>query len=559
MKDMERQGFEDAWKDAFGKAEVSPPENIWTNIELDLEKAEGEKMKRRLLFYKLTAAASITFALCVAGVGAYYVKSINNASGYVASNKTINANRTIDNSNQISNSTAAKNGNQVDVNDEPLESNSNGSNKLDDLLKENGAQSEHNQMSANSSLAVTQNRSANDVDGEAHATEGNQRNIVRKEDAIDQNTIAAKQDSKSNDGVIVREESLAKNANSKEAYNIENNNKSLQKAGVDTNDGSQTSIAMIQKPSHNSLLTSKRVIFTSAPKEEVDPFIVMMAKLEQRERELREGKEPQKKNEQEKQINRNTWASLGFARGSFTSPNADISTVSSKFDQQDRGSGLLSARSNFSNDAKKEVAQGLGKRSGIAYSVGINIGTYLTKHWILQGGFNYLNQMSVYETSLTTSNAGNGYNLYTVKDVAYAANSDVNNSQTASPYDVNNNIEYLSVPVQTGYVVRPQHKLGIQINAGVATELFLRSVARAMVNDVQQTVKESWGNGSSYRTVNFSGLLGAEINYKIGSHYSVGLSPGIKCPFSSIYKTEVGIKSKPLTMDVGLRFKYIFQ
>src|SRR4051812_25720678 len=77
MEDMERQKFERELKKAFDQAEVSPSENLWTNIELDLIKAEGEKMKRRLVFYKLMAAASITFALCVVGLGAYYVQHQN--------------------------------------------------------------------------------------------------------------------------------------------------------------------------------------------------------------------------------------------------------------------------------------------------------------------------------------------------------------------------------------------------------------------------------------------------------------------------------------------------
>ena len=72
MNDMERRKFEDSFQEAFKDAEASPSENVWTNIELDLEKADGDKMKRRLVFFKMLAAASIVFAMCVAGIG-YYV------------------------------------------------------------------------------------------------------------------------------------------------------------------------------------------------------------------------------------------------------------------------------------------------------------------------------------------------------------------------------------------------------------------------------------------------------------------------------------------------------
>ena len=70
---MERRKFEDSFKQAFDGTEVDTSDNVWTGIELELEKAEGDKTKRRLLFYKMLAAASVTFALCVAGVGYYIV------------------------------------------------------------------------------------------------------------------------------------------------------------------------------------------------------------------------------------------------------------------------------------------------------------------------------------------------------------------------------------------------------------------------------------------------------------------------------------------------------
>ncbi len=91
MKDMERESFENEWKNAFKQAEISPSDNLWTSIELDLERAEGEKMKRKLLHYKLMVAASVTFALCFAGIGFYYFRSGQDyAQRELAINATVN-------------------------------------------------------------------------------------------------------------------------------------------------------------------------------------------------------------------------------------------------------------------------------------------------------------------------------------------------------------------------------------------------------------------------------------------------------------------------------------
>jgi hypothetical protein len=89
MNDMERRKFEDAVKDAFSGAEASPTETVWTNIELDLERAEGDKMRRRIVFYKLVAAASVAFAMCMAGLGYYAVTK--NESGVGGNALSINS------------------------------------------------------------------------------------------------------------------------------------------------------------------------------------------------------------------------------------------------------------------------------------------------------------------------------------------------------------------------------------------------------------------------------------------------------------------------------------
>src|SRR5690606_34864049 len=68
---MERQKFEESLKKTFDQAEFTPSDKVWTNIELDLERLERGHMKKRLTFFKFLAAASVIFALGVAGTGIY--------------------------------------------------------------------------------------------------------------------------------------------------------------------------------------------------------------------------------------------------------------------------------------------------------------------------------------------------------------------------------------------------------------------------------------------------------------------------------------------------------
>src|SRR5690349_556110 len=86
---MERGEFNDLMKDAFKDAEVTPSDNVWTNIELELEKEEGGAIRRRLFYYKMVAAASVIFAVGVAAASLYVLNSSSAIQGQQASlNKT---------------------------------------------------------------------------------------------------------------------------------------------------------------------------------------------------------------------------------------------------------------------------------------------------------------------------------------------------------------------------------------------------------------------------------------------------------------------------------------
>jgi len=486
---MERRKFEDLFKDAFEGAEVSPTDSLWTNIELDLEKADGSKVRRRLLFYKLLAAASVTFAMCLAGLTYYVSQKSDQGSASIAANSTLSS----------------------------------------------GTLEETKSGSKESSTGEADNPSA--VAEEKVGTEAVQdsKNInavavpSRRGDVVSHSEIIGKSSDTKNEDVAETQPLLPA---------------SVQQQGLLLPAPAFNGIANNEEERALPLLYSPRKPGLTFTKEEPDPGVILLAKLAEEERRYAEEENREKEKKTEK-----LWTSVGFAAGGFSSVNSSVSPTASN---------------QFLASSNSTVADKQASASGIAYSYGINIGTRLSKRWVLQGGVNYLIQSSDY----TANNVVGGSNFQSLK--AESINSLDNLSQTPQitgsnasllaptfPYSVNNNVKFFSVPVQAGYLV-VNKKFGVQLNAGVSTDLFLQNTITPEGGSLDKTT-QGRGDDSPYRSVNFSGLMGTEFTYRFGQRYRVALNPGFRYPFNSVYKTDVGVESTPLTFDIGLRFRYIFQ
>jgi hypothetical protein len=275
---------------------------------------------------------------------------------------------------------------------------------------------------------------------------------------------------------------------------------------------------------------------------EGDPVAAMLARLEAREKEV-SGVREEKKNENNK--TENLWTSIGFAAGSFNTIHPSASSPAT----------TLMASS-------AQIADPEAKASGYSYSMGVNVGTRVSERWVLQGGVNYLSHSSDY----TANNAVVAPDFQSFKPAS--TNELVNVAQKeldekivyTAPYNVNNSLRYLSIPLTAGYMIINK-SFGLQLNAGVATDLFLQNTVKAdgdKIGGKVDNTTQSSGAQSPYRSVNLSGLVGTELSYRFGAHYRVALNPGIRYPFNTIYKSDLGLQANPLTVDIGLRFRYIF-
>ncbi|HLZ16719.1 MAG TPA: hypothetical protein VKQ08_06755, partial [Cyclobacteriaceae bacterium] len=164
---------------------------------------------------------------------------------------------------------------------------------------------------------------------------------------------------------------------------------------------------------------------------------------------------------------------------------------------------------------------------GSSYSFGVLAGMRVADRVVLQSGVQYMNQSIGSSSNISTLGSLSSLVKYSSSpSIAYT---------TTSPYDIVSANEFVSVPLQAGYLILDK-RVGFQLNSGVSTDFFIRNTL-SDPSGQRQSYSQSAGQDSPYRSVNFSGLMSSELSYKMGSHYRVSLVPGFRYSFNPILKS----------------------
>ncbi len=546
---MEREKFEREFADAFKGAEQSPSENVWVNIELELERAESKKMKKRVFFYQMLAAASITFALILTGAGILFLRDNDgHTAGMLATNVPATVERETGETR-----TSVRPQTQTDVDK---------SKKLQQIEESNAGQEPSATHSERPILteegAVSDGRAMAGLD--IRGSDGVGGRDIRKDPTLVRETSRQNNDNNENrDGApaerfanttelpVAKNDALSTKLPSHESESdgadLYLRDTSMQTGGLlaldDSLDGEGGSLDTgYSEHGVNAATDRASKPNTNENSSEPDPGQLLLAKLSDLEKELAEqGAGGKKESEGSKE---KVWTSVGFAAGGY---NGQASTPA-------QASSLVALNSAVENQAEA---------SGVAYSVNISMGTRITNRLVLQGGLSYLNNNTTYISNQVVRAENMDFKAATMSDLRAAGSSLFNNNTVipTAPHSVSNNIEFISIPVQAGYIVIDR-KFGLQFNAGVATDFFIQNTIDTKASGVKPATQDR-GSDSPYRSTNFSGLMGTEFTYRLGDKYRIAVNPGLRYPLNSIYKEETGIESTPLTFDVGLRFRYIFR
>jgi hypothetical protein len=269
-----------------------------------------------------------------------------------------------------------------------------------------------------------------------------------------------------------------------------------------------------------------------------------------------------------KRESREVWASVSMMPGSFNPSVALRSTQTAAFSNAAKISQpTINNRANFS----------------VAYQAGA--GVQLSDRWSVESGIGYLSGHSTVESpsqsgggstvslvTTATDQASSAGNLY-----ANAVRSSVSNGMLSSasvsnvpkanydnlaaangfqnysnPYqqELANNFEFVQLPIQLGYQLRPNKRLSMALLGGLLTNIFVRNT---IGDDLVIT-----GKDGVYRPVSWAASMGARFRYRPSGRWSASLAGMYQPTLGESTRPQSQVQSSPTSAGMSFGLNYHF-
>ncbi|GAB2599401.1 hypothetical protein [Spirosoma areae] len=262
------------------------------------------------------------------------------------------------------------------------------------------------------------------------------------------------------------------------------------------------------------------------------------------------------------------WASLSVMPGSF---NPMVSLQSAQAIQT----------TGFAASVKSSVANQpqVNSRADFSVAYQASAGIQLSEHWAVESGVGYLAGRSTIETPVQsalasmlptgisqTSVASNLYvdalrNSISPKSTAslqaaadyLAAN---NYNQVTNSYDsrvqqtLSNDYQYMQVPVQVSYQLRPRKRLGLALLGGFLTNIFVR-------NTVGDAVVVT-GKDGVYQPVSLAATMGARLRYRPSRQWSASLAGIYQPSLGAGTQSGSQVQTRPTSAGMSFGVDYHF-
>ena len=192
----------------------------------------------------------------------------------------------------------------------------------------------------------------------------------------------------------------------------------------------------------------------------------------------------------------------------------------------------------------------------IAYSYGANIGYKLSKRIIVQTGIAYRKASTTTTTTGYVEQIGSGTRIPIIAAYQYQLDG-LSYVKPISEISLSNQYEFVSVPLRAGYVLLDK-KINLTFLAGISSEFFLNNQI-VDKSKYLETLSNSSGDGSPYKSIYFNGSLGTMVGYTFAKNYAITLEPSYRFAVNSFTKDDFYLNSYPSSFMLSFGIAYNFR
>lgn len=495
----ENMSFEDQWSEAFDGAEASPPDHLWASIDGALANKEASGYKKRVIFFKWLAAASVFLAIAF-GVALLNENGLD--EGVVAESVEADVLRSKEEKIKAESGHGEKV--SLSVGDVLGETNERSSVAKKKNPTEGSGQS-------NNSVVILDNPSDNNLEvAESATTDEETRSTVG-----DPNTVA-------------------KVSFDNEGDQAENTHK----AGVAEENVNEETVSEGLFPI--AYLEPKSLENTSHVAPWETDFLYRVPDLSAGKALLA-------------YQGFNLWAGVSLGSGSFN-PGSEAAETANLDAALGNEFAAQDARSlNNSNS--------ISYASGNSFSAGMNLGGKVSRKILISSGLHY-NAVSPGSSSsiiITDNQSNKSFALANDATESESLNNGLANGNLIASQGItnfNNTLQYLTIPLKAGYVVL-NRKLNLTVNSGMATNILIGSSLNNSDGGLQN-FGGSTSNNHAFNKTYFDLLTSIELGYQLMDKYHLSLEPSYRRAVNNFTGEGNALTGKPTNFGVSLGIKYEF-
>ncbi len=266
-----------------------------------------------------------------------------------------------------------------------------------------------------------------------------------------------------------------------------------------------------------------------------------------------------------KQKSRKLWASASIMPGAFN-PVVSVQMASLA------NAGVLKNMS-VANSAYQ--AQSVTSRANFSMAYQVTAGALLNKRWSIETGVGFLTGRSTVDTPAQLSANGivatndlrtatgnfyvdalrnsstNGRKTTSLDQANFANNAYVQPTYSGKTRQIlTNDYQFVQVPVQVGYQLRPRKRLSLAVLGGFISNIFIRNTVD---NEIIVTTKDE-----IYRPVSFAAIVGARFRYQPSAQWSASLAGVYQPSIGLVTLANSQVQSQPTTAGMTLGVDYHF-